>query len=135
MFAATLAHGAEWQTDYEQALSTAKTSKKFVLLSFMGSDWCGPCIVLHKTALVKPAFMEYAQKNLVLVDVDFPKRKKLEEKLSQQNSRLMKQYQVDQLPTLILLNPDGQTVARLEGYSGEGPADIVAWAEKGSKTQ
>ena len=47
-FVTTIARGSEWQTDYEQALATAKAAKKCVLLDFTGSDWCGPCIQMKK---------------------------------------------------------------------------------------
>jgi thiol-disulfide isomerase/thioredoxin len=130
VFIATIAAGDEWQTDYEQAISIARISKKNVLLSFMGSDWCGPCIMLHRNALSKPAFMEFAQKNLVLVDIDLPRRKKLEPKIAEQNQRLSSKYDVEQLPTMILLSPEGKVLARAEGYSGQGPEEVVAGIEK-----
>ena len=42
----------------------------------------------------------------------------------------MHQYGIDGYPTVILLNPDGKILGQLEGYSGERPADIIAWVEK-----
>ena len=65
--AAPVARGGDWPTDYEQALATAKESKKCVLMNFTGSDWCGPCIMMHKLVFSKPAFTEFAEKNLVLL--------------------------------------------------------------------
>jgi thioredoxin-related protein len=128
----TIARGSEWQTDYEQALASAKAAKKHVLLDFTGSDWCGPCIQMKKMVFSQPAFMAYAQKNLVLVEVDYPQRKKLPEKVTKQNELLMHKYGIDQsgYPTVILLSPDGKILGKLEGYGGERPADVIAWAEK-----
>jgi thioredoxin-related protein len=126
------ARASEWQTDYEQALASAKAANKCVLLDFTGSDWCGPCIQLNKAVFSKKAFLDYAKKNLVLVTLDYPRRKTLPEKIIKQNERLAQQYNIDQsgYPTVILLDPSGKTLGQLEGYSGERPADIIAWVEK-----
>ena len=131
LFAST-SRASEWQTDYEQALVAAKAAHKFVLLDFTGSDWCGPCILMKKTALSKPAFLNYAKEHLVLVEIDYPRVKTLPEELKKQNERLLHQYDVDKsgFPTVILLDPDGKARGQLEGYSGEGPGDLIAWIEK-----
>ena len=126
------ARGAEWQTDYEESLATAKAARKCVLIDFTGSDWCPPCIALKETAFSKPDFQNYAEKNLVLVVIDYPRRKTLPHKIAQQNERLKEQYGIDRsgFPTVVLLDPDGKVLDRLEGYSGEGPTEIIAWVEK-----
>lgn len=131
-FVATVARGSEWQTDYDQALATARATKKCVLLDFTGSDWCGPCIQMEKVVFSKAAFLNYAKQNLVLVAVDYPRKKKLPEKIAKQNEHLMQQYDIEKsgFPTVILLNPDGKVLGQLEGYAGERPADIIAWVEK-----
>jgi len=133
IFVVPLARGAaEWQTDYEQALATAKETRKCVLLNFTGSDWCPPCIEMHKVVFSKPAFLDYVQKNLILVEIDFPGRKTLPETLAKQNERLKRQYGIDGkgFPTVVLLSPDGKILGELQGYGGEGPAEIVAWVEE-----
>lgn len=126
------ARGSDWQTDYEQALAMAKAARKYVLLDFTGSDWCGPCIQMKKAVFSKPAFLNYARQNLVLVELDYPRAKPLSETVRKQNERLLHQYKIEEsgYPTVILLNPDGRPVGQLEGYSGERPADIIAWLEK-----
>ena len=131
-FVTTIVSGSEWQTDYEQALATAKAARKFVLLDFTGSDWCGPCIQMKKVVFSKAAFLNYAKQKLVLVEVDYPRVKPLSENIRKQNERLLHQYSIEKsgFPTVILLNPDGKILGQLEGYSGERPADVIAWVEK-----
>jgi len=131
-FVATTACGSEWQTDYEQALATARTENKHVLLDFTGSDWCAPCIQLNKAVFSKAAFRNYAKKNLILVQLDYPRKKQLPEKVTRQNERLSHQYNIEQsgYPTVVLLSPDGKNLGQLEGYGGELPADVIAWVEK-----
>ena len=133
IFVATIARGAaEWQTDYEQALATAKETRKSVLLDFTGSDWCPPCIEMNKVVFSQPAFQNYAQKHLILVEIDYPSRKTLPENVTKQNERLQRQYGIDGkgFPTVILLSPDGKILGELQGYGGEGPEEIIAWVEK-----
>src|SRR4029078_3633480 len=82
---ASNAVASDWQTDYEAALATAKATKKYVLLDFTGSDWCGPCIQMKKTVFSKPTFLNYAKQHLVLVEIDYPRTKTLPEQLKKQN--------------------------------------------------
>src|SRR5262249_48339706 len=120
----------EWQTNYDNALAAAKSENKRVLLDFTGSDWCGPCIALNKKVFTQQEFRDYAAKNLILVEVDYPKRKELAEALKQQNEKLMKQYGIDGFPTIIVLGPDGKIAGRFTGYGGEGPAEFIAKIDK-----
>jgi thioredoxin-related protein len=131
-FVATIARGTEWQTDYEQALAAAKDARKCVLLDFTGSDWCPPCIEMKKAVFAKADFLNYAQQNLILVEIDYPRSKTLPDNIVKQNERLKRQYGIDQkgYPTVVLLSPDGKILGELGGYGGEGPADIIAWVEK-----
>lgn len=126
-----LLSAADWQTDYAKALQTAKAENKRVLLDFTGSDWCGPCIQLHKRAFSRPEFIDYAEKNLILVEIDYPQRKKQSPALVKQNERLAKEYGIEEkgYPTLVLLDPAGKIVRELQGYDGETAADIIAWIE------
>lgn len=131
-FVATIARGSDWQTDYKQALATAKATRKYVLLDFTGSDWCGPCIELNRVVFSQPAFLTYAEKSLVLVELDYPRRKKLSEDIARQNAHLAHEYNIDRsgFPTVVLLDPDGKALGQIEGYGGERPADVIAWVEK-----
>jgi protein disulfide-isomerase len=131
----SVAAAADWQTDYARALQTGKTQNKRVLLDFTGSDWCGPCIQLKKQVFSRPDFAAYAEKNLVLVEVDYPQRKKQPAELVKQNERLAKQYGIEEkgYPTVVLLDPNGKTLRELNGYSGESVADVIAWIDGKAK--
>ena len=118
-----------WGTDYEQGQQEAKASKKLVLLDFTGSDWCGWCIMLDREIFSQPQFKEYASKNLVLVEVDFPKMKPMSEAMRTQNVGLAQRYRVQAFPTIIVLNGDGQVVGEL-GYMQGGPDAFIAVLEK-----
>lgn len=118
-----------WTTSYEEGQQDAKANNKLVLLDFTGSDWCGWCIMLEREVFSKPQFKEYASKNLVLVELDFPKRKPMPDAIKVQNVKLARRYQVQGFPTIIVLNGDGQMVGEL-GYMEGGPEVFIEALEK-----
>ena len=123
-----MAAGAEelpWLTDVPKALQEAKSGNKLVMLDFTGSDWCGWCIKLNKEVFSQPEFADYAKKNLVLVEVDFPNKKQQTAELKKANQALQDKYQIKGYPTLILLNKDGKQVGEM-GYMPGGPKPFVA---------
>jgi len=118
-----------WQTDLPKAQAQAQTEQKLVLLDFTGSDWCGWCIKLHKEVFSQPAFAEYADKNLVCVEVDFPRKKQLAASQKSANDALAKKYKIEGYPTIIVLNAQGKKVGEL-GYMEGGPKAFIAALEK-----
>ncbi len=118
-----------WHTDLPKALATAKAENKKVLVNFTGSDWCGFCIKLQKEVFTKPEFQEYAKKNLVLVEADFPHNKKLPAEVKAANEKLKKEHQVKGYPTLVLLDSKGATLGKMVGYGGGGWTKVLAELE------
>jgi len=118
-----------WLTDLPKAQAKAKTENKLVMLDFTGSDWCGWCIKLNKEVFSKPEFAEYAGKNLVLVEVDFPRGKKQSEELKKANTALQEKYKVEGYPTIVVLSSEGKKVGEL-GYQPGGPKAFIAELDK-----
>src|SRR6187551_1867033 len=123
-----------WHTDLAKAQAEAKTDKKLVMLDFTGSDWCGWCIKLNKEVFSTPEFAEFAKKNLVLVEVDFPRKKQLSAEQKKANQELQSKYQIQGYPTLIVLDADGNKVGEL-GYVAGGPKAWIAKFEKETKAK
>jgi thioredoxin-related protein len=118
-----------WETNYKKAQEEAKTGNKLLLLDFTGSDWCPWCIKLDREVFSKPEFKDYASKNLVLMEVDFPRWKELNPAVRKQNEQLAQQYQIEGFPTVVVLNGDGKPVGVL-GYMEGGPQAFIAELEK-----
>jgi protein disulfide-isomerase len=118
-----------WLTNYKQAQEAAKADKKLLLVDFTGSDWCGWCIKLDKEVFSKPEFKEYASKNLVLMEADFPRSKQLSATEQSQNEELAQQYGIQGFPTIVVLNSEGKKVGEV-GYTPGGPAAFIAELEK-----
>ncbi len=120
---------SEWGTDFKKAKEEARENNKLLLLDFTGSDWCPWCIKLNQEVFSKPEFKDYASKNLVLMEVDFPRWKSLNPDVRKQNEQLAQQYQIEGFPTVIVLNGDGKAVGTL-GYMEGGPQAFIAELEK-----
>lgn len=118
-----------WTTDYEQALRTARTRKRFVLLNFTGSDWCSWCRQLESQVFARRDFQEYARGNLVCVLLDSPQRKPQSRTVVRQNEKLKETYGIRAFPTVILLDPEGNEVGRT-GYRQGGPKPYVAYLQE-----
>ncbi|MFA6546046.1 MAG: thioredoxin fold domain-containing protein [Limisphaerales bacterium] len=103
-----------WLTDFSKAKAQARAEGKLVLLDFTGSDFCPPCIRLAKEVFPTKEFSDYAKKHLVLVEVDFPVKKKQSPALKAANEALAREFKVDGYPTLIVLAPDGRKLGELE---------------------
>ncbi len=102
----------------ETAKECAKEEKKLILLAFTGSDWCPPCKALKENIFDNEKFKAYAEANLVVVEVDFPRKQaKITEEQSICNSAGAKQFSVKRLQTVIILNANGKRIGRHEGYS------------------
>jgi protein disulfide-isomerase len=119
---------SSWVTDYKKAQEDAKAGKKLVLLEFTGSDWCGWCMKLDKEVFSTPEFQNYASRNLILVKVDFPRRRPQTEALKKQNEQLAQKYDIQGFPTIIVLNGQGEKLGEL-GYMEGGPSPFLAKLE------
>ena len=122
---ATASADETWMTDFNAALAKAKAEKKPLLVDFTGSDWCGWCIKLDKEVFSKDAFKTFANTELVLVEIDFPNRKKQSKALKAQNKELAKKYGIRGFPTILLLSPEGEVIGKT-GYQAGGPEAYIA---------
>jgi protein disulfide-isomerase len=120
----------KWQTDINKAIELSTKSKKPLMLFFTGSDWCGWCIKLQKEVFQKPEFVEWS-KNVILVELDYPRKTQLEASLKKQNDQLQQIFQVQGFPTVWFVNPQKNgTQINLQqlgktGYVAGGPEKWV----------
>jgi len=109
-----------WQTDYVAAKAKAKKEHKLLLIDFTGSDWCGWCKKLKKEVFSQKLFQEQAPQEFILVELDFPQKTKIDDKLIAQNRKLAKEFGISGYPSIILADANGVEFART-GYKAGGP--------------
>jgi len=93
-----------WHTDVHKAREISAKTKKPIFAFFTGSDWCGWCRKLQNDVFQKDEFKEWAAKNVILLELDFPRRKQLAPELMQQNAELQQAFQVRGYPTIWIFN-------------------------------
>jgi len=126
-------NGPPWQLNFQIASEQAKKEKKALILNFAGSDWCGPCIKMTRDIFEKEKFIDYANKNLVLVRADFPRSKKnqLDAKQTQHNEALAEKYNPQgKFPLTLLLDADGKVLETWDGFKSGTPEEFIQQIEK-----
>ena len=93
-----------WLVDIDKAFAESEKTGKPILANFTGSDWCGWCMRLTRTVFSQKEFQTWADKNVVLLELDFPKRKQLPQKYQQQNAQLASAFGVSGYPTVWVFN-------------------------------
>ncbi len=118
-----------WLTDYEKAIAAAKEKDLPVLINFSGSDWCIWCIKLMEEVFEKEEFVEYAEENLVLLNLDFPRESDQSKEVQAANQALAERFGIEGFPTVILLNSKEEIIGQT-GYREGGPEAYVDHLKK-----
>jgi len=118
--------GEHWVGDFDEAVELARKQNKDLLVDFTGSDWCIWCKRLDKEVFSEQAFLDAAQKDFVLVALDFPHSDEAKAKVPNpdRNKELSEKYEITGFPTVLLMNPDGEVYAKT-GYRPGGAAPYV----------
>jgi protein disulfide-isomerase len=89
-----------WLVDVNEAYEVSQETGKPILANFTGSDWCGWCKRLTKSVFIHDEFKSWAEENVVLLELDFPRRKQLPQEIKAQNRNLQKAFGVRGYPTI-----------------------------------
>ncbi|MFV5699593.1 thioredoxin family protein [Flavobacterium sp. ZT3R17] len=121
-----------WHTNVKEAIAIGNKEKKPLLLFFTGSDWCGWCIRLQKEVLKTPEFEKWANENVVLVELDYPRRTPQTAEIKAQNNELQQAFSIQGFPTIYFANgTDKEGKVNFEGLGSTGyvAGGPTAWLE------
>lgn len=113
-------YSQEGYISFEEALQTAHSENKPVMMVFSGSDWCKPCMELKKNIIDTPEF-NLVEDEVVFLYLDFPFKKanRLSKKITQRNEALAEKYNPQgQFPKTIVVNELGQVIFELQYEKG-----------------
>ena len=113
-----------WHYNLGEAKTIAQKEHRHILLNFSGSDWCGPCIRMHREIFGTDVFEHMADSSLVMVNADFPRMKKNQLPAAQQqlNDGMADQYNSrGKFPYTVLLTADGRVLKAWDGFPGLAP--------------
>ena len=94
----------QWNTDLNAALKLAEKSNKLVFVDFY-ADWCGYCKQLDEDTFTDQRVKQKFVQRYILVKVNVD-----------QNPELASKYQVYGLPSLIIMDSNGNEIKRQEGF-------------------
>ena len=93
--------GVTWQPYSGEMLLEARNTKKPVIIDFT-ADWCAPCRELDEVTFHDPEIVKQAKADFIMVKVD------LTRKGNPLHERLLRQYGVKGVPTVVFLDREGK---------------------------
>lgn len=139
LFSGFIAESQElkWYTDLSVATDLAIKENKPMFLFFTGSDWCGWCIRLQNEVFKTSEFIKWASNNVILVELDFPRKNEQTDAVKMQNAQLQQQLQVRGYPTVWFVSATKTADAKVNlnalgssGYLAGGPQ---VWLENANQ--
>ncbi len=118
----------EWETDIDAAKEVAFIEDRPIILVFQGSDWCAPCIKLDREVFSTETFQLYAKDHFVMLEADFPKKKKnaLPQDQQLKNNALAEKYNKRGIfPLVVMLDKDGNVLGETGYFKASASAYIL----------
>lgn len=89
-----------WLVNIDEAYALSQKTGKPIMANFTGSDWCGWCKRLTASVFSKDEFKSWADKNVVLLELDFPRMKQVPQNIKAQNANLQQAFGISGYPTV-----------------------------------
>jgi len=93
-----------WLDNLNEAQTQSLKAGKSILVSFTNSDTCGLCKQLETNVFSTPTFKAWAEKSVILMEVDFSEKNPLPQNSKNQNAAMAQSLKVSTYPTIWILN-------------------------------
>lgn len=116
-----------WSNNANEVFKEAKVDNTPIMMNFTGSDWCIWCKRIKAEIFDTPEFKAWAkEKNLALLELDFPRNIEQSDELKAQNNSLKNEVGIQGFPTLIIIS-NGKMIKT--GYVKGGAKAWIASVE------
>ena len=120
-----LANNSGWLINYEDVYNQSIEQNKPIMANFTGSDWCGWCKKLKKAVFDTETFKKWAEQNVILFELDYPRRTPQDSDIKQQNANLQRTFGqlVRGFPTVLIF--DIERVLKEDGSKSQDNIKII----------
>ncbi len=112
------AGGSGWQTDLDKAFKKADKAGKLLLVEFTDGE---SSKALNKKVFHTGKFKTWARKRVILVEINFSKR--VSKKLAAQYAKAKEKYEVEDYPTVLIINSQGESAGEIVDTDEKDGAD------------
>jgi len=123
----------KWYTSLDEAHQLSQKNNKPIFAFFTGSDWCGWCMKLQRDVFAKEAFKKWANEHVILLELDYPKKKKLPDNLRIQNQNLAKAFNIQGYPKVWLFRTEKDSAKNNLNINAYGSLGYPVGAEAGKE--
>jgi len=123
---------AKWQTKMAKAQEEAKKTGLPILVLFTGTSWCPYCVKLEAAVFSKKEFSTFADKNLVLLKLEFGPGGNTNDKAEK---KLQSDFGVKGFPTYFLADAAATKLAQGGYNDGITPESFAAWVTSAPKSK
>lgn len=131
-----IAREIAWHLDTESALKACIVSKRNLMLVISGNLNLSPgefevdlfserseqsSDSLKRTVLKDTSFLGFVNNTFEAVHLECLYSEEFNAEQQEKTDEIVEQWQLKTLPTILIINPEGQEVARVEGYDRRGP--------------
>lgn len=106
-------HLEGWLSDFAAAQKIAEEKKKPILMAFLGPNWCAFSDQLESEILSSKEFLKNLGETFVLLEVDIPQNFDLQTQDNLTSIELKEKYHVDECPSIVLVEPTGHLIGKL----------------------
>lgn len=113
---------------FSDVMDNALKENKPIVISFSGSDWCLPCMRMHKEIFDTDRFRQ-ATTGFGFYNADFPRSKKnrLAEAVRAVNDSLAARFNPEgKFPFTVVISPGGKLIHSWEGFPDSGIESFYA---------
>ena len=107
-------------TNFPRSVELAKSTKRPLLLAFLGTDWSISSLKLDREVFDQAELSDNSKYKFLLCKLHFYQTQERSPETIRQNDELATKYKVQEFPTVVVLSADGREVGRL-GYIPGGP--------------
>lgn len=108
-----------WLRSYSDAVALSQSTSKPIAILFTGTGWCPACMKLERTVLAHPDFAQAVAQKFVFLKAEFPDYSE-PAVIASPYKPLLDRYGVNEFPTIIVVNANGQQLYRVS-YREGGP--------------